>query len=161
MRCIAGKITAAAAAGRCQGLRRAPLAASVSYINNGNSHAPNLRAYYSSPARGSVEGRTAIVTGSSRGIGKAIALRLAADGYNICINDIPANQKGCEDVASEIQGLGRKVCVAIADVTKRSEVKDMVQTTVKLLGPLDTMYDLFFPSAVFYYGRKPRRKLTR
>lgn len=80
------------------------------------------------------------MTGSSRGIGKAIALRLASDGYNVCINDIPANQKGCEEVASEIKSLGRKACIAIADVSKRDEVKRMVQTSVKELGPLDTMY---------------------
>ena len=90
------------------------------------------------------------MTGSARGIGKAIAIRLAADGYNVCVNDIPANRKGCEEVASEIQSLGRKACIAIADVSKRGEVKDMVQTTVKELGPLDTMY------VAFVYHREPR-----
>lgn len=80
------------------------------------------------------------MTGSARGIGKAIAIRLALDGYNVCINDIPANQKGCEETAAEIQSIGRKACVAIADVTKRDQVKQLVQTSVKALGPLDTMY---------------------
>ncbi|RYO91839.1 hypothetical protein DL762_001919 [Monosporascus cannonballus] len=98
-----------------------------------------LMACYSSTARASVEGRNAIVTGSSRGIGKAIAIRLASDGYNVCINDIPANKKGCEEVVGEIQALGRQACVAVADVSKRDEVKQMVQTSVDVLGPLDTM----------------------
>ncbi|KAI0601140.1 hypothetical protein F4775DRAFT_542843 [Biscogniauxia sp. FL1348] len=98
-----------------------------------------IRARYSSLARGSSEGKNVIVTGSSRGIGKAIALRLALDGYNVCINDIAANKAGCDEVASEIRGMGRKALTAIADVTKRDEVKDMIQTTVRELGPLNTM----------------------
>jgi hypothetical protein len=56
------------------------------------------------------------------------------------VNDIAANEKGCQDVAKEIQGKGRKSCVAIADVTKRSEVASMIQTSVKELGDLNTMY---------------------
>ncbi|RYO97047.1 hypothetical protein DL765_011345 [Monosporascus sp. GIB2] len=106
---------------------------------HGTERSRLLMACYSSTARASVEGRNAIVTGSSRGIGKAIAIRLASDGYNVCINDIPANQKGCEEVVGEIQALGRKACVAVADVSKRDEVKQMVQTSVDVLGPLDAM----------------------
>ncbi|OTA90441.1 hypothetical protein M434DRAFT_390414 [Hypoxylon sp. CO27-5] len=83
--------------------------------------------------------RTVIVTGSSRGIGKAIALRLAADGYNVCINDVQANKAGCEEVVKEIQGMGRKAFAAIADVTKRNEVEQMIQASVETLGPLNTM----------------------
>ncbi|KAI0116049.1 NAD(P)-binding protein [Hypoxylon sp. NC0597] len=83
--------------------------------------------------------RTVIITGSSRGIGKAIALRLAADGYNVCINDVRANQAGCKEVVKEIQGMGRKAFAAIADVTKRDEVEQMIQASVEALGPLNTM----------------------
>ncbi|KAI1291458.1 hypothetical protein F5Y03DRAFT_33154 [Xylaria venustula] len=97
------------------------------------------RASYSSLSRESSEGKSAIITGSSRGIGKAIALRLAADGYNVCINDLGTNRAGCDEVAKEIRNMGRKACVAVADVTKREEVKDMIKTSVRELGPLNTM----------------------
>ena len=80
------------------------------------------------------------MTGSSRGIGRAIALRLAQDGYDVCVNDISAQEQSCQDVVKDIQGLGRKACVAVADVTKLSEVEAMIQTSVKELGDLNTMF---------------------
>lgn len=60
----------------------------------------------------------------------------------MCINDVAANQSGAEEVAKEIQALGRKSMVAIADVSKLNEVEQMVQKAVNDLGPLNTMYDL-------------------
>ncbi|KAJ6283516.1 hypothetical protein J3E71DRAFT_239633 [Bipolaris maydis] len=83
--------------------------------------------------------RTAIVTGSARGIGKAIALRLANDGYDVCINDIAANKPEAEQVAKEIRDIGRKSITYTADVSNLSEVQSLVQASVSELGPLSTM----------------------
>ena len=76
--------------------------------------------------------------------GKSIALRLANDGYDVCINDISANKQGAEEVAHEITQLGRKSTVAIGDVSVMSEVESVVQQSVNELGPLNTM-SAFFP----------------
>jgi NAD(P)-dependent dehydrogenase (short-subunit alcohol dehydrogenase family) len=71
--------------------------------------------------------------------GKAIALRLAQDGYNICVNDIQANQSGAEEVVKQIKALGRNAFPYAADVSNLQEVQQMVQASVKELGPLNTM----------------------
>ncbi|KAF2846656.1 acetoin dehydrogenase-like protein [Plenodomus tracheiphilus IPT5] len=99
------------------------------------SQAPQWTRRYTTPA----SNRTAIVTGSSRGIGKAIALRLAHDGYDVCINDVEANKSGAEEVVKEIQALGRKAFAHTADVSNLKEVEGLVQASVSKLGPLSTM----------------------
>ncbi|KAK0513584.1 hypothetical protein JMJ35_003948 [Cladonia borealis] len=83
--------------------------------------------------------RTAIVTGSSRGIGKAIAVRLAEDGFDVCINDIQTNSQAIDEVVTHIHTLKRKAIGVIADVSHRNEVETLVQRSVEALGPLDVM----------------------
>ncbi|KAK4985018.1 hypothetical protein LTR50_006238 [Elasticomyces elasticus] len=97
----------------------------------------SVRGFSSSPKP--QEQRTAIVTGSSRGIGKAIALRLAKDGYDVCITDVEANKPGIDGVVSQIKGMGRNACAAVADVSDLQQVEQMVETSCKELGPLNTM----------------------
>jgi len=83
--------------------------------------------------------RTVIVTGSARGIGKAIAIRLAEDGFDVCINDISANKAGIDATVKEIQSLGRQSYGHIADVSKLAEVEALIAASVENLGPLNVM----------------------
>lgn len=81
----------------------------------------------------------ALITGSAQGIGRSIALRLARDGFDVALNDLPTKNPKLELVATEIEGLGRQVCVVPADVTVDKQVKEMVGDAVIKLGGLDVM----------------------
>jgi len=84
-----------------------------------------------------LDNRTAIVTGSRRGIGRAIALALAKEGANVVVSDI--NQKDCEKVVNEIKGLGGRGLALKCDVTSRADVEVMVIKTVAEFGKLDIL----------------------
>lgn len=83
--------------------------------------------------------KTAIVTGSARGIGRAIALQVATEGFDVTIADLPALRGPAEATANEITHLGRKSNVALGDVSKRDEVEQICQSHVEALGPLFCM----------------------
>lgn len=81
----------------------------------------------------------ALVTGASQGIGRAIALRLAHDGFDIAVNDIARGRPGLEILTKEITAKGRKSVITIADVSSEREVKDMTEEVVQELGGLDVV----------------------
>lgn len=83
--------------------------------------------------------RVAIVTGAAQGIGRAIALHLAADGINIAVNDIASKSSLLDDLVKEIEQVGgrRKALAVPCDVSKEDEVSAMVQKVVEQLGRLD------------------------
>jgi 3-oxoacyl-[acyl-carrier protein] reductase len=82
--------------------------------------------------------RVAIVTGSGRGIGKAIALKLAEVGANIVINDI-GKVEPLESVAGEIRALGRQSTVITADVSSSQDVTSLIQQTMTDYGRIDIL----------------------
>ena len=83
-----------------------------------------------------LEGKVALVTGSSRGIGAAIAERLATDGASVVVNYVKA-QKEAEAVAERARRAGVRAVVAKADVGDVAQAARLVHDAVKQLGRLD------------------------
>ena len=76
--------------------------------------------------------RVAIVTGGARGIGAAIATRLAADGYDIAVMDLDA--AACRKTVQSVEALGRRALAVAADVSDEQAVRDGVAAVVEGLG---------------------------
>lgn len=94
----------------------------------------------------------AIVTGAARGIGRAIALRLADDGHDVAVNDLPGTPE-LDEVIKEIEGKGRRALATPGDVSDESVVIDMIQRTVNILGSLDVVRSTssYPPSPPFFF----------
>src|SRR5512139_131100 len=84
-----------------------------------------------------LKGKTAIVTGSARGIGEGIALVLAREGANVVVNSRKA--KDCEVVVQKIVSSGGKAIAVGADVSKKADVAAMVAETLKQFGAVDIL----------------------
>ena len=86
----------------------------------------------------SMKGKTAVVTGGSRGIGRAICLELAGRGANIVFS-YAGNTAAAEDTLAQLQALGVQARAVQGDVADAQEVKALVDTAVKELGSLDIL----------------------
>jgi len=82
--------------------------------------------------------KVAIVTGSSRGIGQAIALKLAEVGATVVVNDIGKTEP-IESVAEEIRAMNRQSLAVLADVSSSSDVTKLVETTISRYGKIDIL----------------------
>ncbi|KAF8993622.1 acetoin reductase family protein [Cyathus striatus] len=81
----------------------------------------------------------AVITGSSQGIGKAIALRLADDGFDILLNDLASESQFLQEVKDTITNKGKRCVIYTADVSVESEVIGMMKFVVEELGGIDVM----------------------
>lgn len=81
-------------------------------------------------------GRIALVTGSSRGLGRACALRLAESGAGVIVNYVTSRSAAME-VAKEVRSLGCFSCVVKADVSELDDVQSMMEFVTEQIGQLD------------------------
>ncbi|HRJ40292.1 MAG: glucose 1-dehydrogenase [Caldilineaceae bacterium] len=94
-----------------------------------------------------LNGKVALVTGAGgkAGLGRAIALRLAAEGADVVVNDIVPNRTGSPDwtglpdVVREIEGLGRQALAVVADVSQSTQVEQMVGQALERFGKIDIL----------------------
>jgi len=82
---------------------------------------------------------TAVITGSARGIGAAIALRLAADGYDIALNDISEKSFENNDIVEKIKAKGVDCEVFICDVSSFEQVEKFVKDVKARFGTIDVL----------------------
>jgi len=87
---------------------------------------------------GKLEGRTALVTGGSRGIGRAIVLRFAAEGADVAVN-YASNRDAAEEVAEQVRKAGRKAAIYQADVADQGACEAMCDAAIGEFGQIDIL----------------------
>jgi 3-oxoacyl-[acyl-carrier protein] reductase len=96
------------------------------------------RGRYTEAEMAVLKGRVALVTGGSRGIGRAIAISLADAGAAVAVNYLE-NAAAAQDVAGSIKGRGGKAMTVGADVSRAAAVKRMMADVEHALGPVDVL----------------------
>jgi len=84
-----------------------------------------------------LKNKTAIITGSRRGIGRVIALTFASEGANVVVCDV--SLEDCRKVVEEIENGGRKAMAVKCDVTSRPEVESLLKSSVEAFGRMDIL----------------------
>lgn len=87
---------------------------------------------------GEFDGKVALVTGSSKGIGKAIAIELAKNGANVLVNYC-SDKEGAINTKNQIEKIGRKAIIVKADVGKLEDIKNMFDLLYKEFGRIDIL----------------------
>jgi 3-oxoacyl-[acyl-carrier protein] reductase len=85
-----------------------------------------------------LDGKAALITGGSRGIGKSIALRLARQGADVAFS-YRGNETAANETVAEIEGLGRKALAVQADVSDPGSADGLVKATLEGLGKIDIL----------------------
>ena len=85
-----------------------------------------------------LDGKCALVTGASRGIGRAVALKLASEGAKVALN-FAGNEAAANAVRQEIEAAGGEAILVKADVSDEAAVQDMVQKTADAFGRIDIL----------------------
>jgi len=93
---------------------------------------------HTAPATGRLVGRKALVTGSSKGIGHAIAVRLAQEGADVVVN-YNSDPKGADEALAEIRAFGRLGASIKADLGDVADVQRLVAESAEALGGLDVL----------------------
>ena len=83
-------------------------------------------------------GRRVLVTGSSKGIGRGIAIRLAEEGADVVIN-YNSDPRGAEEALAEVEALGRRGAIIRANLGTVAEVRELVARSTEALGGLDVL----------------------
>lgn len=84
-----------------------------------------------------LSGKTAVVTGASKGIGRSIALLLAQNGADIAL--LARNEKELAEVAREIEGIGRKACPVTVDLTDMDAIPKVIEKVYQQFGRIDIL----------------------
>jgi len=85
------------------------------------------------------KGKTALVTGASRGIGRALAKGLAEAGFDVAVTDLPSQAAELAVTKAEIEAAGRKAYVYTMDVSKKGEIEAAAQALLAAAGSIDVL----------------------